>query len=1034
MSKRGYITLVAIFAILAASAANRTRLSFRLLDAASKRGLPGAVIEVAPTSDATDKSYYTSGRDGYTEVALNKGEYKIVASFVGYEDKTMVCRAEGERMSLGDILMHEGVTKIDAVVKQVHQFRTTQNADTLIYNAEAFKTTKDAEAERLLSKMPGIVVEDGQVEVQGEQVKRVFVDGDEFFGEDVTMAIKSIPAEIIDKVEVFDKLSDEAEFAGIDDGDSYKAINFVTKKKMRNGWFGKAYAGLGWQPQNDAASFNPKYLVGGNINSFHNKQKVTLIALFNNINQQNFSFEDLLGVNTSSQRGGRGGGGGGNQFMVRPQPGVALVNAVGLNYNDVWGARKQVKFQGSYFFNNTSTRNISETTTWYEHPAPYGTAYNIAESRKTNNNHRLNARLDWRISRIQQLVSRTSISYQGHRPTSNSEGYSNSDTEFDTLDMEDISHRALAYNARSTENRMRGINANEFLQYRLRLGAPGRTMTVTARAGYRDNRAMRHIMENRAEAIPYDDVRYSELYDLYFGEGAAWQSMHDNTLMFNPIYELINVPTYTYNLQGGLNYNEPIARNWTFMVQYNVVYRNQTKHQEAWNTDYDFATTDDSRRIGALSINSTASTLTHRVGPGIRYSKKRNTFVLRLFYENLSRAGDFANGENVSSLVRKTYHIPRYFAMLRYAFNPNNSLRIQFRSSTDAPSVTQLHHVFDVSSPQHISIGNKGLAPEYSHSGNIRYTLSLPDKGQTFMAMIRGEYYQNAISTSILYNSRGWAMPDEMGGVPIPKDEHGKPYRPTQITSYENIDGLWSVSANLSYGIPLNFMRCNLNLSTSVRYAVVPSAIYDAGRTPADLLESIAAHRYSVNRANNIGYTFRLALGSNISENIDFTVAWRGTYNQAWNSAMQSPSEENSINDYFQHRLSASVKWIFGAGFTLTANAAYHQYIGFANSYNEQYVLCNIHFGKQLFKNRRGEVLIGINDLLNQNTAFRRATGSGYTRNVTNSTIGRYIMAQFVYNLRSFSGKGSRNTSVNNFGEPRGGRTLRGESSDRNLF
>ena len=1002
MKRLTTFAILLLFAV-AAVAQNRSKVAFYLFDEQTKQPLQGAVVEVAPKAEPTDKSYYTTGRGGYMEFSVPMGEYVVVATFIGYADKMFDCNANARSVDLGRIYMRESATKIDAVVKEVHQFRTTQNADTLIYNAAAFKTTKDAEAEKLLSKMPGVVVEEGKVEVQGEQVKKVFVDGDEFFGDDVTMAIKNIPAEIIDKVEVFDKLSDEAEFAGIDDGESYKALNFVTKKNMRNGQFGKVYAGLGWQPETGNVSFNPKYLVGGNVNSFHNKRKITLLGLFNNTNQQNFSFEDLLGV--TSGKGGRGG----NQFMVRPQAGVALVNAVGLNYSDTWGRRKQVKFQGSYFFNNTDTRNRSERTTWYESPAPYGTLYALSNSQKINNNHRLNARLDWKISRSMQLTSRTTISYQGHRPKSQSEGYSNNDTDLDIADIEEASFRSLAYNAKSSENRMRGINANEFLQFRLRLGAPGRTMTVTARAGYRDNRATRMIMENNAKAIPFDSPLYETLYNDYFGDGKSWHDMVENPLLFDPIYEYINVPTYTYNLRGGINYNEPIARNWTLTAQYNVVYRNQSKEQDAWYTDNGFEVNDDSRRNNALTINSATNTLTHRVGPGIRYSKKRNTFVFRVLYENLSRNGHFENGANTSSLVNKQYHSVQYHAMFRYAFNKQNSLRIQFRSNSDAPSVTQLHSIFDVASPQNISVGNSLLSPEYSHSGSIRYILSLPDKGQTFMAMIRGEYYQNAISSSTLYNAKGWALPDEMNGIVIPKDENGVAYRPTQITSYENISGMWSVRANVSYGVPLSFMKCNLNMTANVQYSVTPSAVYDAGNSPAELLENVANHKYSINKANNIGYTFRMAIGSNISENIDFTISWRGTYNQAWNSITKSATGENIINDYFRHTASASVKWIFGKGFTLTANAAYHQYIGFENDYNEQYVLCNLYLGKQVFKNRRGEVMIGVNDIFNQNTAFGRATGSGFTRNTLNSTIGRYVMVQFVYNLRHFGKNASKN-------------------------
>lgn len=1002
-----FIFILQCMAIVAAQ--GRSKVLFYIYDQQTRQPLQGAVVEVVPTKEPADKSYFTAGRNGYVEFVLPSGDYRINTSFVGYADKSFECQANKRNVDLGPIYMEVSPTNIDTIVKEVQQFRTTQNADTLIYNAAAFKTTKDAEAERLLSKMPGIVVEDGQVEVQGEQVKRVFVDGDEFFGDDVTMAIKNIPAEIVDKVEVFDKLSDEAEFAGIDDGESYKALNFVTKKSMRNGNFGKLYAGMGWQPTADEVSFNPKYLAGGNFNSFRNKQRITVLGLFNNINQQNFSFEDLLGVNSSQQ--GRNSG---NQFMVRPQAGVALVNAVGINYSDVWGKKKQVKFQGSYFFNNTSTENVAQRTTWYEAPAPFGTLYSLSNSHKNNNNHRFNGRLDWKISRTMQLVSRTTISYQGHRPDTETEGYSNNDTDFDTDDMTDIAFRQLAYNAKSSSSRMRGVNFNQFLQYRIRLGKIGRTMSITARAGYRDNRAVRKIMENRADAIAYDNPLYEQLYDLYFKDSDSWRDMAEDPRLYDPVYEYINTPTYTYNVGGGINYNEPLAKNWTLTTQYNIGYRNQTKEQRAWYTDDDYVVTDDSRRYDAMSINSATNLLTQRIGPGIRYAKKRNNFVLRVLYENLALNGTFANGANASSLVSKNYHSVQYHALFRYAFNNKNTLRIQFRSNSDAPSVTQLHNIFDVTSPRNISVGNSNLSPEYSHSGSIRYTLSLPDKGQTFMIMLRGEYVQNYISRSILYNTKGWELPDEMNGTIIPKDEEDKPYKPTQITSHENIDGMWAVNANIAYGVPLPHLKCNLNMAFNVRYSSTPHAIYRTGRNAADLLDNIAAHKFDITKANNIGYTFRLALGSNISENLDFTLSWRGTYNQAWNNTASAADNNDMVNNYFRHTASASLKWIFGAGFTLTANAAYHQYVGFDNNYNEEFVLCNIYIGKQLFKNRRGEIMIGVNDLLNQNSAFSRSSGSGYTQNMLNSCVGRYVMVQFVYNLRKFGKRGPRQNTFRN--------------------
>jgi hypothetical protein len=114
------------------------------------------------------------------------------------------------------------------------------------------------------------------------------------------------------------------------------------------------------------------------------------------------------------------------------------------------------------------------------------------------------------------------------------------------------------------------------------------------------------------------------------------------------------------------------------------------------------------------------------------------------------------------------------------------------------------------------------------------------------------------------------------------------------------------------------------------------------------------------------------------------------------------------------------LKWTFWKGFTITAGVSYVQYIGFTDKYNEDYVLCNVYLGKKIFKNKRGEIQIGVNDIFDQNTSFIRSTGSGYTQNAWNSCIGRYFSVQFVYNLRHFGKKGSTKMSDYNYKESSG--------------
>ena len=147
-----------------------------------------------------------------------------------------------------------------------------------------------------------------------------------------------------------------------------------------------------------------------------------------------------------------------------------------------------------------------------------------------------------------------------------------------------------------------------------------------------------------------------------------------------------------------------------------------------------------------------------------------------------------------------------------------------------------------------------------------------------------------------------------------------------------------------------------------------------------------------------------MVLGSNISENIDCTLSWDRRYNQAENSV----ASRGGKNEYFNHSASGSIKTVFWKGFTFTANASYIQNIGYTNDYNDSYTLCSAFLGKKLFKSQLGEVMVGVNDIFNQNTSFARSTGSGFTQNSWNSVIGRYFTVQFNYNLRVFGKKGSR--------------------------
>ncbi|MBR3793763.1 MAG: carboxypeptidase regulatory-like domain-containing protein, partial [Alistipes sp.] len=484
MKKILSLIFLSCFVWASAFAQTTSKLTAQLVDASNGEPILGATVEYASTKNPDKKRYVTSGYNGSIAISsLTYGDYKITISFIGYESLEKEVTVKAATTSLGKLEMKPTSEMIESVVKEVQSLRTSQKGDTVSYNAGAFKVSNDADVEGLLKKMPGININNGEVEAQGETVKKVFVDGKEFFGEDVTTAIKSLPAQAVDRIEVYNKLSDQAEFSGMDDGEGYKAMNIVTHKHMRQGQFGKMYAGYGYD-NNDNAIANHKYLAGGNVNIFQGDHRVTLLGLFNNINQQNFSFEDILEV---SGGGGRGVG----QYMVRPQAGVATVNSAGLNYSGTWGKKDNVTFQGSYFFNNTNTVNNSTTEKWYEAPSPIDTLYQKGYSDTRNNNHRVNARLDWKISPNHSLMSRTGVSFQLNNPFSTTNGQQWGQSGLSIID-----------NYSKTKNH--GYNISEFLQYRAKLGKDGRTLTIGGNVRYNNREYQRNSWSNTAEALRYD--------------------------------------------------------------------------------------------------------------------------------------------------------------------------------------------------------------------------------------------------------------------------------------------------------------------------------------------------------------------------------------------------------------------------------------------------------------------------------------------------------------------------------------------------
>ena len=396
----------------------------KLADPADNKPLAGATLTLSSVKDSTSFRNTISDSTGVFKFeGLSSDSFFLKVSSIGYDEYKQIVAINDSipDLDLKTLFVPKTTVQLGGVTIISKTPPVQQKGDTTQFNASQYKVNPDATVEDLIKKMPGITVgRDGTVTTQGEQVKKVTIDGRDFFGDDASAALKNLPSDVVDKIQVFDRLSDQAQVTGVDDGNSQKAINIVTKSGMKNGQFGRVFAGYGT---------DDRYSLGGNMSFFKNNRRISVVGLLNNINQQNFGSQDLLGV-TSSGGGGRGGGGprgggggrggggfGGGQdnFLVGQQSGISKTNALGINYSDKWG--KKVDVSGSYFYNNSNNNNdqVLNRQNLGQDTIKFYDENSISQSQ--NFNHRINMRLEYKIDSSNSLIISPSLNFQKNNST-----------------------------------------------------------------------------------------------------------------------------------------------------------------------------------------------------------------------------------------------------------------------------------------------------------------------------------------------------------------------------------------------------------------------------------------------------------------------------------------------------------------------------------------------------------------------------------------------------------------------------------------
>lgn len=900
--------------------------------------LPGVNVLLTHQTDSTLQKGVITDIDGQFQFnAVRQGSYLLRISFVGYQSLERTVEMDETQKDLEMLTLTEDSEILQEVEVQGIRARAEQIGDTIQYNADAYKTNPDANAEDLLSKMPGIIRENGKVKAQGEDVKRVLVDGNEFFADDPTLALKNLPAEIIDKVQVYDEMSDQSKFTGFDDGNSLKTINIITKPGKSNGQFGKLFGGYGT---------DNRYLGGGNLNFFNGDQRISVIGLTNNINQQNFSTQDLMGVvgSTSERRGGgRGYGGGGNgrrggmrgnggggtdvsDFLVGQQGGISRMNAFGLNYSDKWG--DNIKVNGSYFFNGTN--NFSSSLLSRNYFSERGPSQLYEEdnlSRSSHLNHRFNFRLEYTIDENNAIIVNPKLNIQDFQSNSSVEGLNKLATSIPLSAMQN-NHDTDYF----------GYNFSNNILFRHRLSKPRRTLSVNLGTEY-----------NSKEGA-------SSLYSM----NEYFQS--DSTLLLNQQSGLIS---NGYTLSGNIAYTEPIGKAGMLMLDYNSSYTKSASDKNTFNID---EKDEEIRTLDSTLTNIYDNLyLTQRTGVGYMLRGKNSNLMLRLNYQyaQLSGIQEFPSNLN----VERHFNNILPMAMFRYNFANKSNLRVFYRTSTNPPSVEQLQSVIDNTNPLLLRAGNPNLSQQYNHQLVTRYGYTNPENARNFFVFLMGSYTHDYVGNATLIAEKDTVIAK---GIVL--------FQGSQLTRPVNLDGNWQFRSFLTYGLPVNPLKSNLNLNAGISYTRTPGLINDA-----------------LNQANTYNLSTGFVLGSNVSEALDFTLSYAANYNIVDNTIISK-----SNNNYFSQHTGFKLNWLFGKNFVFNTDVTHTLYTGLADDYNQDFLLLNAGIGYKFLKNKAAEIKLSAFDLLNQNNSIARTVTETYIEDNETQVLNRFFMLTLTYNLRNF--------------------------------
>ena len=731
-------------------------------------GIDGAMIVALALPDSLLTKYALSNGNGsFTLSRVPAGEYLLQITMVGHQTVRQPFSITAADIDAGTINLAVLVVEMEALVVSVDHVPFVNRRDTLDYNARAFVTRPNATVEELLARLPGIEVDaDGTVRAQGEEVRNVLVDGKEFFGSDPTIATRNLPADAIERIQVYDKQSDMAEFTGIADGQEERTINLELREDARRGYFGQAVGGLGGGLEPVAVieaqpNGRTRYNESLNINRFSPTTQLALLGNANNVNEAGFAWGDFvnfsggargLGGGGNRGGGGRGGGGqGGIQLGGGRNDGFTESMSLGLHANTDFSDDRWIR--SSYFY--TGLDNVQQQTTQQQQLMGSSAAAlqnAVADQSTANTTHRVNVNTQYAFSDGHDLRLRGNLSVGSSSMTS-------------LQSSETTTFEGRVQNTGVSSNLVDGndLGGSASLTWRKRLAENGRSLVAAATT----------------------NIQEPELYgDLETTTGIA---NRNGDLMMQDLFQTQARTGRTLSLSQRLSLTQPVGVGGIF----EVFGQRREVNEDQDNSVFDIGT-------GTPVFNDFLSSGFERtysyLRGGFRFNKNTEDtrFVIGLQVQRSNLDGMILDRDEY---IENGYTHVLPSADYRIQLDEAKTLNFRYTTSTREPSMTELQPFADNTNPIRTYIGNPNLTPEYSHSFNADYRFFDQFSFVNLFTYLRFSYTNDDIVQSRVIDEQA-----------------------LQTVMPVNIDHSWSTNGGVTYGRPIRSVGARINLNYSFNY------------------------------------------------------------------------------------------------------------------------------------------------------------------------------------------------------------------------